>query len=234
MAAVEVLSFRFTHRGKPAGTQILKTARIGRYTQLENHARFQGALGTQTVVQRSRCRSRGASAAFLEESVDRGGNRRFEVTFDAREGLVTASRGPRDTAQLPLLLPYRDPLSLLFELRGLGELEGPHRVPMLGKEVTVQYRGDLELETVFGARRARVYVLHPGWSVVYVAADPPHEILKLTQRLGDGHLDAQLVKIGTEAALEPFGVRGGRRGRGQQSARRRGRRKSRRRARDSN
>lgn len=213
------------------GTQTIKTAQTGRFTQLEGRSHFQGSLGNLTVVQRSKCRPRGVSAAFLEETQERGGIRRFEVTFDSRSGLVTAAKGPKDRAETPYVLPYRDPLSLLHEVRQLGELEAPHRVPLLGKEVTVQYGGEVELETVLGVKRAFAYVLHPGQSVIYVDAEGPHQILKLTQRLVDGQLDALLVKVGTEASMEPFAEPGAKRQAKSKSGRRRGRRRPRRRKR---
>lgn len=205
MPPVEVLSFRLSHRGKPVGNQTIKTAELGRQVQLEGRAQFQGSLGLYSVVQRSRCQARGVSLRFLEETQERSDSRRFDVTFDPREGLVTAVKGPKDNASMPYLLPYRDPLSLLHEIRQLGALEGPYRVPLLGKEVTVQLAAEVELETALGMRRARAYVLHPGNSVVYVDVQAPHAILKLTQRLPDGNVDALLVKVGSEASLEPFG-----------------------------
>lgn len=205
MPPVEVLSFRLSHRGKPVGSHTFKTAALGRQTQLEGRMQFQGAFGVGTVVQRSRCQPQGVSLRFLEETLERNDSRRFDVTFDAKQGLVIASKGPKDRARQPYILPYRDPLSLLHEIRQLGALEAPRRIPMLGKEVTVQYGGELELDTALGTRHARAYILHPGQSVVYVDVAAPHAILKLTQRLADGHLDAQLVRIATETSIEPFG-----------------------------
>ena len=225
MPPVEVVSYRLSHRGKPVGIQTIKTADLGRHTQLENRSQFQGTFGVGTVVQRSRCHMQGVSLRFLEETQERSDNRKFDVVFDAKAGLVTAAKGPKDNAQAPYLLPYRDPLSLLHEIRQLGELEGPYRIPLLGKEVTVQLAGEVELDTVLGKRRARAYVLHPGQSVVYVDVEAPHTILKLTQRLPDGHLDALLVKVATEASIDPFGEPTEPRGKGGKSGRRRGQRR---------
>lgn len=213
--SVEVMSFRYTYRGKPAGTQVIKTELKGRHTQLEGKAQFQGALGNATVVQRSRCSAeRFFSLRYLEETQERNESRSFDVTFDPQTGLVSAVKGQKDQASVPYLVSYRDPLSLLHELRTIGERAEPVLIPLLGKTVSVQYGGEVELDGPFGPRRARAYVLHPGQSVVYVDNQAPHHILKLTQRLADGHLDALLIKVASEAALEPFGeapVRGGRR-----------------------
>ena len=92
--------------------------------------------------------------------------------------------------------------------------------------------GEVDLATSLGNRRARAYLLHPGNSVVYIDTQAPHPILKLTQRLLDGHLDALLVSIASEATLEGFGDVGrqqesgpkaGRRRRGRRRQKRRGR-----------
>lgn len=234
---VEVMSFRLTYRGKPVGTQVIKTELRGRHTVLEGKSQFQGALGNVTVVQRSRSHAqRFYSLRYLEETQERNDNRKFDVTFDTEAGLVSAVKGPKDQASVPYLVPYRDPLGLLHELRALEEPQEGVAVPMLGKTVNVHFAGEVDLDGAFGLRRARAYVLHPGQSVVYVDVEPPHHILKLTQRLAEGHLDALLVKVASESALEPFGeapeqrkVRGGARGgKGEQrAARRRPRRRKR-------
>jgi len=243
--AVEVCSYRLTHKGKPVGNHEIKVQRGGRVTLLESKALFQGGLGTVTVVQRSRCGSEApVSLRFREETSERSGQRTFEVAFDADQGVVTASRG-RDEATAPYLLPYRDPLSLLLELRGLagqpelgagGRGEGLTEhgqdvtvehvvVPMLGKDVTVQAAGEVRLDTALGTRTARAYLLHPGGSAVYVDREPPHLLLKMTQRLSDGYVDALLVKVAEEGELEDWGVPGGGPKRQGSSKRRRSRRR---------
>jgi hypothetical protein len=205
---VEVCSYRLTHKGKAVGNHELKVLRSHRVTLLEGKAMFQGSLGTATVVQRSRCRPGGAvSLHFREETSERSGQRSFDVVFDAEQGLVTASRG-REQATSPYLLPYRDPLSLLFELRALSGEEHVV-VPMLGKDVTVQRAGEVELDTALGSRSAAAYVLHPGGSAVYVDREPPHLVLKMTQRLSDGNLDAVLVKVAEETEMEDWSGGGG-------------------------
>lgn len=224
--AVEVCSYRLTHKGKPAGNHELKVQRGERVTLLEGKALFQGALGTATVVQRSRCQPDAVSLRFREETSERAGQRTFDVVFDAEQGVVTASRG-RDAATAPYLMPYLDPLSLLLALRDLGDTEHVV-VPMLGKEVTVQGAGDVELDTALGAKVARAYLLHPGGSAIYVDREPPHLLLKLTQRLSDGYVDALLVKVAREDALEDWDAPGGGKGRGSKRRRRSRRRRPRR------
>jgi hypothetical protein len=201
--AVEVCSYRLTHKGKPVGSQELKTLHRSRSTLLEARAQFQGTLGSASVVQRSRCAAgERVSQRFREEWKERSGQRSFDVVFDADAGLVTASKG-RDSATTPYLLPYRDPLALLLELRELGDAD--HRVlPLLGKDVTVQRVGEVELDTSLGDRTAVAYLLHPGGSVAYVDREPPHLLLKLTQRLSDGFVDALLVKVSEESDLQDF------------------------------
>lgn len=198
----------------------MKTAVLGREVQLEARSQFQSASLNATVTQRSRSHAqRGFSLRFREEVVERSEQRYLELTFDARSGLVTASKGPRDSASIPYLRDYRDPLSLLHELRGLAavpvandddEAPSPEAAtfPMLGKDVHVQLVGEVDVETALGVKRAHAYLLHPGMNVVYVAAEPPHLIVKMSQRLPEGLLDVVLVKVGSEQSLPPFGGEG--------------------------
>jgi|SRR5690606_29952450 len=230
--SVEVCSYRLTMRGKPVGTHVLKTENKGRFTRMEGKANFQGGLGNLSVAQSSRSSSETHhSLRFREQTQERAENRTFDVAFDEALGLVRASRGPRDVAETPYLRPYRDPLSLLNEIRNLGD-RGALNVAMLGKDVSVQFVGEVDLSTSLGAKRARAYVLHPGQSVVYVDVQSPHTILKLTQRLADGLVDALLVKVASEASLEAFGEEERRQDPESRSGKkRRGRRKPRRRRR---
>ncbi len=226
--SVEVISYRLSHKGKPVGTHVLKTQAQGRVTLLEGHTHFQGGMGASTVVQRSRSDStHHASLQFQEETSERNAQRSFDVRFDPRTGLVTARKGPRDEATMPYLMPYRDPLSLLSELRTLGTTEHV-RVPMLGKDVDVRLVGEVELETPMGLRKANAYLLHPGGSVVYVDQRAPHVLLKLTQRLADGLLDCVLVKIAEEAEMADWGSSDGDSGDGSKRRRRSRRRRPRR------
>jgi len=230
--SVEVCSYRLTLRGKPVGTHVLKTENKGRFTRMEGTSHFQGSLGTLSVVQSSRSSSDSHhSLRFREETKERSENRSFDVTFDEGRGLVRAARGPRDLAETPYLRPYRDPLSLLNEIRSLGD-QGALNIAMLGKDVSVQFVGEVDLATALGTKRARAYLLHPGQSVVYVDVHSPYTILKLTQRLADGHVDALLVRVASEPSLEAFGEDDKRQSQDGKGARkRRGRRKPRRRRR---
>ena len=202
--SVEVLSYRLTYKGKPVGTHVLKAQTQGRFNLLEAHTQFQGVLGPSTVIQRSRSHSsRYLSDRFQEETNERTGQRTFDVRFDSQSGLVTATRGPRDHASMPYIQPYRDPLSLLWELRSLGDEEHT-RVPMVGKDVDVRRVGVVELETAIGTSQAYAYVLHPGGSIVYVDVREPHRFLKFTQRLADGIIDSVIVKASEEAELHDW------------------------------
>lgn len=216
---VEVTSYRLALRGKSVGTHVMKTAVLGDEVQLEARSQFQSASLDATVTQRSRSQvERGSSLRFREEVVERNEQRFLDLTFDARSGLVTASKGPRDTATMPYLRDYRDPLSLLHELRGLAADTGAGQddgaappaatFPMLGKDVHAQFAGEVDVETALGVKRAYAYLLHPGMNVVYVAAEAPHHIVKMSQRLPEGLLDVVLVKVGSEQALPPFGLEG--------------------------
>ena len=203
--SVEVCSYRLTLKGKPAGSHVLKTQSLGRVMQLEGRAQYQGALGSTTIVQRSRCHAtRHFSLRFREETTDRGGQHAFDMTFDAQEGVVVAGRGPRDQATIPYIRPYRDPLSMLLDLRS-ADGDAPLRLPMIGKDVIAQRASEVELDTALGRRRAAAYLLHPGGSAVYVDLDPPHLVLKMTQRLTDGYVEALLVRVAQEAEMEAWG-----------------------------
>ncbi len=226
---VEVVSYRLALRGKNVGTHVMKTAVLGREVQLEARSQFQSSTLNATVTQRSRSHAHlRHSLRFREEVVERNEQRFLDVTFDARSGLVTASKGPRDSSSMPYLRDYRDPLSLLHELRGMAarppqtaDESAPEDAtadgatdaaadsatfPMLGKDVHAQLAGEVDVETGLGVKRARAYLLHPGMSVVYVAVEAPHHIVKMSQRLPEGLLDVVLVKLGSEQALAQFGV----------------------------
>jgi len=225
--SVEVVSYRLTYRGRPAGTQVIKTEVAGKVRRMEARAAFQGPLGNATVVQRSRSSAQHHhSLRFTEETQEREGKRVFEVQFDAASGLVRATTGRKDAATAPYIRPYRDPLSLLEQVRTLGG-ESVHGVAMLGKDVTVLLVGEVELTTALGERRAWAYRVHPGGSLVYVDMQAPHAILKLTQRLAEGYLDSLIVSIASEPRLEGFGDEDQKQG----QPKRRGRRRQRRRRR---
>lgn len=229
--SVEVVSYRLTYRGKPVGTHVIKTEVAGKVRRMESRAAFQGLLGNSTVTQRSRSSaSSHSSLRFREETQEREGKRVYEVRFDAQTGLVQASTGPKDVATAPYIRPYRDPLSLLGQVRSLAG-QSVTGVALLGKDVTVQYAGEVELSTALGEKRAWAYVLHPGGSVVYVDVGGSHTILKMTQRLPEGHVDSLIVSVASEATLGSFGEDEKEKPGKRASSRRRGRRRPRRRKR---
>lgn len=198
---VEVCNYRLVLRGKPVGTQTLRTLRVGKVVELEAKLMLQGGLGQQVVTQQSRIHAESHhSLSFVELLQDRGEKRQFDLTFDAERGLVRAGKG-KDSAEVPYLRPYEDPLGLLHHLRQLPATVRHLRVPMLGKDVFVERLPDTVIEHPLGLRTARVYLLLPGGSYVYVDDEPPHIILKLTQRLEGQLLDALLVKVAHEAPL---------------------------------
>lgn len=219
----EVQSYRLTYRGKPAGTHTLTTFAKGATTFMEGRMLLQGSLRGSTVQQRSRFHSqRFHSQRFEEDDLDRGGKRSFRIDFDAHKGLVEARQG-QDVATQPYLLPYRDPLSMLHELRALDERTESVRIPMLGKEVTARMVGTTVIDTPFGERNARTFLLSPGGSYVYLDSRAPHLILKLVQRIDDNFLEAILIRVGQEdempdwSAPKPAKRRRSRRRRGRRS-----------------
>lgn len=212
---VEALAYRLTHRGRPAGRLIVRSGERGRVAVVEARLQLQGALGQATITQTSRCHAeRHHSLRWQESSEGRGEGRPFEVRFDADEGLVTATLGRHDSASVPYLLPYRDPLSLVRELRAItaadvaqggGPRQAPWRIPLLGKDVVVARIVDIEVEGAGGRRAARGYVLHPGGSVVVIDLARPHAPLKLVQRLPEGVLEALLVEVSEEDTMPGLG-----------------------------
>lgn len=202
---IESLTFRLSARGRPAGRLLLRSGERGRVAMSEARMQLQGALGNATIVQISRSHAtRHHSLSWREEKEGQGDGRVFEVRFDPDSGLVTASRGRQNSASIPYLLPYRDPLSLLRELRAFAAEptgEEPLRIPMLGKDVVVARVVETELEVAGQRRRAKGFLLHPGNSWVYVDTAPPHTLLKLVQRLDDQNLEALLVDVGEEHSM---------------------------------
>ena len=200
--SVEVLAYRLEMRGVAAGRQLLRTKEEGRHARLEAEAEVGGPLADARVVQLSRChRDKMTSYEFVETTRDRGGERRMRVDFDGRDGLVRMRRGQDDVAETPYLRPFRDPLSMLREVRRAGPDVERLRIPMLGTIVEARAVDEVELETALGAKRARVYQLLPGGSWLWIDLEAPHAILKATQRLPEGHLDALLERIAQEAQL---------------------------------
>jgi hypothetical protein len=228
--SVEVLDYRLEVRGVAAGRHVLRCKEEGRHARLEAEAAFEGPLGSAKVTQLSRChRDKMTSYEFQETTRDRGGERRMRVEFDGRDGLVRFRRGSDDLAETPYLQPFRDPLSMLRELRRADPEADRLRIPMLGKTVEARSLGEVELDTALGPKRARAYLLHPGGSWVWVDVEPPHAILKLTQRTPDGMVDALLVGIAQDTRLPGWEAeeQGGKRKRGKRRRGKRRRRKGR-------
>ncbi|MFN2322706.1 MAG: hypothetical protein ABR510_07070 [Trueperaceae bacterium] len=207
---VEALTYRLTHRGKPAGRLLVRSGERGRIAVVEARMQLQGALGAATVTQTSRSHAhKHHSLNWNEATEGRGDGRPFEVRFDADAGLVHATIGRHDSATAPYLVAYRDPLSLVRELRALAARlaagaaapTAPWRVPMLGKDVVVARVVDLTVDVPGGPRSALGFVLHPGGSVVAIDRAPPHAPLRLVQRLPEGVLEALLVEVGEEPTM---------------------------------
>lgn len=206
---VEALTYRLTHRGRPAGRLLVRSGERGRIAVVEARMQLQGALGAATITQTSRCHAhRHHSLRWHESSEGRSDARPFEVRFDTDAGLVHATLGRNDTATAPYVLPYRDPLSLLRELRDAVARAGaealppvPWRIPLLGKDVVVARTLELSVDLASGPRPAVGFVLHPGGSLVAIDRAAPHRPLRLLQRLPEGVLEALLVDVGEEETL---------------------------------
>ena len=232
---VEALTYRLTHRGKPAGRLLVRSGERGRIAVVEARMQLQGALGAATVTQTSRSHAhRHHSLHWNEATEGRGDGRPFEVRFDADAGLVRATIGRHDTATAPYVVAYRDPLSLVRELRAVtAQLAGggaaptaPWRVPMLGKDVVVARVVELAVDLPGGPRAAFGFVLHPGGSVVAIDRAPPHAPLRFVQRVPEGVLEALLVEVGEEPTMaglqdEPTGRDPGKGASGRKRPRRR-------------
>jgi len=232
--SVEVLDYRLEVRGVPAGRHVLRSEEQGRdaradgarraSVRLEGEATFEGPLGPARVLQLSRCDADlMTSREFRETTVDRSGERRTRIEFDEGDGLVRMRRGD-ELAETPYLTSFRDPLSMLRELRRADAAAQRIRIPMLGKVVEARSLGMVELTTELGPKQARAYQLHPGGSWLWIDAEPPHPILKLTQRTPDGLVDALLVKIAHGTELPGWDAEEGRGGTKKRSKRRRRRR----------
>lgn len=220
----EVQSYRLTYRGKPAGTHTLTTFERNGTTFIEGRMHIQGGLRQSTVQQRSRSDSASFESRHFEESNQaRGDKRTYRVERDDERGLIRARKG-QEVVEVPALLPFRDPLSMLHELRTHGAEADLLRFPMHGKDVTAKLVGSATIETGFGEREARTFSLQPGGSYVYLDVEAPHAILKLMQRLDEAYLEALLVKVASDEAAPDWATSSQPRRR-KRSRRRRGRRK---------
>ena len=216
--SVEVCHYRLSLRGKPVGSHTLSTGFRGRTALLGAKLTVQDRLLNGTVTQESKVhREQFFSFSFQEKTVTPNDSRSFIVEFDVDDGLVKATRGGSDSAAVPYLEPLEDPLGLLYHVRNLGALETPLRVPLLGKTVLVDRLGETTLDTVAGEKAAYAYVLRPGNSYLYVATEPPHPILLMSQPFEGYPLDASLVRIDAD---EPAQAEAPKRRRGSRRRRR--------------
>lgn len=203
---VETLSYTLSLGHKAVGSQVIKTLVTSCVTTLECRALFQGVLGAHSAQQSSQLATgSGESLRFSETTDGKGDKHSFEVAFDARSGLVKATRqtGTQvERAEVPYLRPYSDPLGLLHLLRGLehGSVV-TRRVPLLGKDVVVESLGEWALEMAQGERATFGYVLRPGPCYVYLDARPPHALVQLVQPTQYGQLEAFLVRTTQEDGL---------------------------------
>jgi hypothetical protein len=199
----EEWQFNLTLAGRPAGMQRLTTGFERGLYVMRLEAQFQGALGVQKRLQVSKLEPNLRLPAVFTEN-DNG--RVFETTFDRRDGLVRL-RQNRDEAVNALTQDYHDPVSVLQFLRDLPDDVRSARVPMIGGTVLVTRLDDETVDSPWGPQRCRVYYLRPGVSLVYIEADEPRRILKLTQSLGKYALEAALTRV-TEGAVLPQDERG--------------------------
>lgn len=195
---VESCSYSLSLGGKTVGTQSLRTALSGRTAALEAHALWQGVFGQQQLTQSSQVNSQdGESLRFSEHTEAPGDKRSFEVVFDAKSGLVRATRrsgSQLERAETPYLRPYSDPLGLLYILRNFRG-EGALRIPLLGKDVVAERLADTVVETGLGSREAHAFVLYPGPSYVYIEKSEPYAIVRLLQPTTHGLLEAYLTRL---------------------------------------
>lgn len=197
--STEVCHYRLLVRGKPVGNHVISTAFRGRTTLLEATMVLQGRLGASTVRQVSKIhRQQFFSFSFLEETSEGTSQRSYAIDFDINDGLVKASKG-NDSASIPYILPYEDPLGLLHHLRHLPEDTTSLNVPMLGKDVTIERLNVVPVETSYGQQEAVMYQLHPGKCYVYVDCKPPHAILMMSQRIDGQMVDAVLTRRDEQA-----------------------------------
>ena len=198
--ATEVLNFELTQRGSVVGSQQLRTELRGGTVHMEARLQLSGALGRSTIRQHSRSHVRQHhSLAFREEQQKRGDNRVYELQFDRSSGLVKVSATGSRAAEQPLIRPYRDPLAMLHEIRQLDPATTELTIPMLGKDVHVQFMTVTTLETAVGPREARVYRLYPGGSLLWIGVDPSMLLLRMQQRTDGAPIEAVLTGVASEA-----------------------------------
>lgn len=227
--AVEVLNFELTQRGSVVGVHSLRTELRGGTVHMEGRLRLEGPLGRSTITQQSRSHVRQHhSLSFREEQQKRGDNRTFDLQFDRGSGLVRVNATGSSAAAQPLFRPYRDPLAMLQEIRQLPADSQHLVIPMLGKDVQVSLVTTATLETAVGPRAARIYRLFPGGSLLWIAEDEPHLILKMQQRIQGSPVDVVLTGVASEAGSTRETGRQTEKRDGRRSRSRRGRRRRRR------
>ena len=192
---VEKCQYSLTLQGSSVGNYAVLTHKSKKGIFLESHLALQGSLGKQAITQYSNLHPNDLhSLSFREETLDHNQRRSWNVSFDSTNGLVTASRNKNDVVSIPYILPFQDPLGLLYQIRKL-ENDSPVQIPMLGKNILVNLVKIGQFPTTLGKREARVYILHPGGSYVYVDTKAPNYILKLTQKLRHQFVESSLVKV---------------------------------------
>ncbi len=190
---IESCHYTLKIRGRKIGSQVLQSQENRRIVYLESKLTLQGSIDEKTVKQSSRLyRPDFHSLYFREENQDKSHKRSYEVRFDRDAGLVKVFKDGGDNATAPYILPYQDPLGLMFQLRFIPVDQEYVRVPMLGRDVTVRQLPEVELELGNDLKIARVFELHPGGSLVYIDSEAPHNILKLNQRIGQQVIEAEL------------------------------------------
>lgn len=193
---MELVSYRLSYRGKPVGNYSLSADPQGSMVFLEAKMMLQGSLGTTTINQTSKShRAQFFSYSFQELTNSPGQNRKYNVTYDKKEGLIKASRSASDRSEIAAIVPIVDPIGLLYKVRFLDLKKDRFLVPMLGKTVIISKIAQKELDTAFGKKVCNVYKFHPGKSLVYVDVEKPHHILAMTQYIGNKFLDSFIVKV---------------------------------------
>lgn len=196
---IESCHYTLKMRGRSIGSQVVRSQENRRIVYLESKLTLQGSIDEKIVKQSSRLyRPDFHSLYFREENQDKSHKRSYEVRFDKGEGLVKVFKDGGDNASAPYLLPYQDPLGLLYQLRFIPADQDHVRVPMLGRDVTVRQLPEVELELAGDLKIARVFELHPGGSLVYIDSEAPHNILKLNQRIGQQVIEAELESFSEE------------------------------------
>src|SRR5690625_2799927 len=88
---------------------------------------------------------------------------------------------------------------MLHEIRQLDPATTELTIPMLGKDVHVQFVTVTTLQTAVGPREARVYRLYPGGSLLWIGVDPSMLLLRMQQRTDGAPIEAVLTGVTSEA-----------------------------------